>query len=98
AFAKRHTSLFVSFAVTHHQASQQIDVVLFQTDEFRNAQASGVHDFEHCAIAYSLFSRDIGRSKQTIDLVFSKKLWQVTEPLRRVEIFSRVRLDMTVEH
>src|SRR6185369_14961658 len=93
--AERHTSLFVSLAVTHNESRQQIDIVLFQTDELRDAQARSVHDFEYRTIAYSLFSRDIRRGKQAIDFVLGEKLRQVTEALWRIEIYSRVRLDMT---
>src|SRR6185369_6790454 len=93
--AERHSSLFVSLAVTHNEPRQQIDIVLFQADELRDAQARSVHDFEYRTIAYSLFSRDIRRGKQAIDFVFGEKLRQVTEALWRIEIFSRVRLDMT---
>ncbi len=98
ALPKRHTSFFVSFTVTHNEAGQQIDVSLFQTDELRDAQTRGIHDFKHRTIAYSFFSRHIGRCKQAIDLVFSEKLWEITETLWCIEILSRMRLDVPVEH
>src|ERR1044072_9905109 len=98
ALAERHTSLFVSFTVTHNKACQKIDIVLFQSNEFRDAQARGVHDLEHRTIAYPFFSRHIGRSKQAIDLVFREKLRQVTEALWCIEVFGRMRLDVTDEH
>jgi len=98
ALAKRHTSFLVSFSVTHNETCKQIDVSLFQTDQLRNAQSGGIHDFKHRTIAYSFFSRNVGRCEQAIDLVFSEKLWKITEALWRIEILSRVRLDVTVEH
>src|ERR1044072_2519316 len=96
--AERHTSLFVSFTVTHNKPCQKIDIVLFQSNELRDAQARGVHDLEHRTIAYPFFRRYIGRSKQAIDLVFREKLRQVTKALWCIEVFGRMRLDVTVEH
>src|SRR5215213_337036 len=98
AFAERHATFFVPFAVTHDKPGKQVNVLMLQRHQLRNSQAGGIHYFENGAIAYAFLSRNVRRCKHAVDLVFSKKLRQVTETLRRIEIFCRVRLEVPIQH
>src|SRR5882724_8393095 len=98
AFPHWHAALFAAFAMTVHYAGMNVNFGLFQRHQLRNSQSCSIHQLEHGAISYSFFGRYIRRCKQAIDFLFGEKLWQVRKLLRRVEIFSRVMLDMTVEH
>src|SRR5882724_1788291 len=84
--------------MTVHYAGMNVHFGLFQRHQFRNSQTCGIHELEHGAVSYSCFGRNIRRCKQSINFLFGEKLWQVRKLLRRVEIFSRVMLDMTIKH
>src|SRR5262245_4626623 len=42
-FAQGHATLLTSFSLTPHQPSMQINITGLQRSDFRNTQASGVH-------------------------------------------------------
>src|SRR5688572_6711364 len=96
--AQGHAAFLVPFAVTNEEPREEIDIHLLQTNQLRNSQPSGIHDFQYRAIPDTFFGSDIWRRKQAIDLILSEKLRQVTEALRRIQILSRMRPDMSVEH
>src|SRR5882724_10074443 len=89
ALPNRYAPLFTSFTMTDQEPRHDIQIGLFQGGEFRNPQAGGIHQFKHGAIANALFRRYVRGGEQTIDLFFSKKIWQISETLRSIEFLSR---------
>src|SRR6266536_1917091 len=98
AFANRNVSLLTSLSKTRNQAGINIDVTRCQRAQLRNSQTRGIHQFQHCPIANTLICLDIGSIQQTVNLVFSKLLRQISHSLRSIKVLSRVPLDMPVEH
>src|SRR6185436_11774960 len=94
AFPDGDASLLAAFAMTDHYSGVNVYVSTFHQHQFRDPQSRGIHQLQHCSIAYSLLRRDVGSSKQSINFVLGQKLWQVRKLLRRVEIFGGLVRDM----
>src|SRR3546814_9836106 len=62
--AGRHQAFLAALADDLHDALAQVDATAFQRHEFADAQAAGIHQFQHRAIAQDQRIADVRRSEE----------------------------------
>ena len=73
---QRHQPVTSSFSGHTHRALAQVERGRRQVDQFAHAQAGGVHQLEHRAVAQAGGRIDVGRGQQRLDLAFRQRLGQ----------------------
>ncbi len=91
--AERHEPFLAALAEHAQYALAQVDLIGAQADELAHAQARGVEQLEHRAVAQAERRVDIGRADQRLDLRFGQRLRQRPRQLRRVEQQGRISID-----
>ena len=73
-FAKRHQPFFGTFAQNAQHVVVQAHVEQRQTHQLADAQAAGVHQLQHGAVAQAQRRFGVGRGQQGFDLEFAQGL------------------------
>src|SRR5215213_3949065 len=76
ALADRDTPLLASLAVTDDGSAVKVKVCELQRYKFGDAQARGVHHFEHGAVTQTLRRLYVRCSEQALHLVFGEEARQ----------------------
>ena len=71
-----HQPVASTFAGHAHRALAQVERGRRQADQLAHAQAGGVHQLEHRAVAQAGGRIDVGRGQQRLDLAFRQRLGQ----------------------
>ncbi len=84
-FAERDQAFLAALAGDPQHALAQVDGIGRQVDQLTDAQAGGIHQLEHGAVAQAERRVDVGAGQQRVDLAFGERLGQQAGQLGRIE-------------
>ena len=96
--AERNEPLAIALADDADDALVEVDLVVLEVHQLRDAQARGVQHFEHGAIAVAQRIGDGRRAEQRLDLFFGERLRQRAADLRHRDLRGRIVLDHAFAH
>ena len=88
--AQGHQTVLAALAGHPQHALAQVHRRRRQTDQFAHAQAGGVHQFQHRAVAQADGAGHVGCRQQGLDVALAQRLGQRARQLRRIEQRGRV--------
>ena len=91
--AERHQPLLAALAQHPQHALVHPEVEGLQTDQFADAQAAGVHQLQHGAVAQPQRLRHVGRRQQRLHLRLAQRLWNAQRLPGRLQLQGRVGAD-----
>ena len=95
-FTDGDDAFFLPFAAHTQDAVLQVEVAEAQADEFADAQAAGVEQFEHGGVAVAGWRGGVGGGQQFFDVCFADAARQRFLQARRFETGGRVVVAVTV--